>query len=80
MSRTRCMQGDQNAEKIYVANSVEATHFMHPKNWRAKQAHSFFMSLKICGLYKLCIGRNFEISLRRRGIVNGMRVHYSAQK
>ena len=24
---------------------------------------------------RVCIGRNFEISLRRRGIVYGMRVH-----
>ena len=38
------------------------------------------MSIEILGLYMyICIGRNFEISLRRRGIVYGMRVH-SAQK
>ena len=33
-----------------------------------------FMSIEIRGLY-ICIGRNFEISLRRRGIAYGMRVH-----
>ena len=45
-------------------------------NWRAKRA-LVFVSIEILGrAVYICIGRNFEISLRLRGIVNGM----SAQK
>ena len=43
--------------------------------WRAKQPTECSCQSR----FVTCIGRNFEISLRRRGIVNGMCVH-SAQK
>ena len=42
----------------------------HHHYWRVKRAHSFFMSIEIRGLYMY--RQKFEISLRLRGIVNGM--------